>query len=225
MSVIPTIVLIEDDKDLAKYITGLLTAERFTVHTAPGGLAGLKLVEEIMPSLVILDLTLPDITGESVCEQLKKISPRLPIIILTAKDDAKDIVNGLNLGADDYVTKPFTPEILLARIHARLRTPEVGNTLKVADLVVNTDTLEVKRAGRLIPLTHTEYSLLHYFLLNKDRVLTREMILSNIWAYTPDIETRVVDVYVGYLRKKIDHGHDKKLFHSSRGFGYMLRAD
>lgn len=225
MSVIPTIIVVEDDPDLSSFLQQLLTSKRYTVFPASTGSQALQLIEEVHPSLVLLDLTLPDIRGEVVCEQIKKMFPKLPVIMVTAKDEKKDIISGFSIGADDYVTKPFDSDELIARVQAKLRQPEVQSQITIGDLVINTETMEVSRSGKAIPLTQTEYSLLHYFAINPNRVLTREMILSNVWAFTPDIQTRVVDVYVGYLRRKIDHGHDSQLIHSARGFGYMLRDD
>jgi DNA-binding response OmpR family regulator len=223
MSVIPTIIVVEDDPDLLNFLQQLLTSKRYTVFPASTGSQALQLIEEVHPSLVLLDLTLPDIRGEVVCEQMKKMFPKLPIIMVTAKDEKKDIITGFSMGADDYITKPFDSDELVARIQAKLRQPDLQTQIVIGDLVINTDTMEVSRGGTPIPMTQTEYSLLHYFAINPNRVLTREMILSNVWAFTPDIQTRVVDVYVGYLRKKIDRGHSSKLIHSARGFGYMLR--
>jgi len=223
MSVIPTIVIIEDDDDLSTYLQHLLTGKRYTVFPSKTGAQALQLVSEVQPSLVLLDLTLPDIRGEVICQEIKKLFPKIPVIMVTAKDEKKDIVSGFSFGADDYITKPFDSEELLARIQARLRQPEEKSVITVSDLAVNVDTMEVLRAGKPILRTHTEYSLLHYFLMNTNRVLTREMILSNVWAFTPDIQSRVVDVYVGYLRKKIDQNSNEQLIQSVRGFGYMLR--
>lgn len=225
MSVIPTIVVVEDDQDLSTYLQQLLTNKRYTVFPATTGAQALQLIMEVHPSLVLLDLTLPDIRGEVVCQEIKKLIPKLPIIMVTGKDEKKDVIAGFSAGADDYVTKPFDSDELLARVQARLKEPEAQSTLTFADLTINTDTMEVTRAGRKIELTHTEYSLLHYFAVNPNRVLTREMILSNVWAFTPDIQTRVVDVYIGYLRKKIDSNSKHKLIHSVRGFGYILKED
>jgi DNA-binding response OmpR family regulator len=193
------------------------------VFPASTGSQALQLIESTAPSLVLLDLTLPDIKGEVVCERIKKMYPKLPVIMVTAKEEKKDKLSGFSMGADDYVTKPFDSDELLARIQARLRSPEATAPLKISDLAMNTETMEVTRGGKSISLTQTEYSLLYYFLTNRNRVLTREMILSNVWAFTPDIETRVVDVYVGYLRKKIDANSPIKLLHSVRGFGYILK--
>lgn len=223
MSVIPTIVVVEDDDDLSTYLQQLLTSKRYTVFPAKTGAQALQLINEVQPSLVLLDLTLPDIRGEVICQEIKKLFPKLPVIMVTAKDEKKDVISGFSIGADDYVTKPFDSDELLARIQARLKQPESQSLITISDLAINTDTMEVTRGGKPIELTHTEYSLLHYFALNPNRVLTREMILSNVWAFTPDIQTRVVDVYVGYLRKKIDSKAKEKLIHSVRGFGYMFR--
>ncbi len=225
MSVTPTIIVVEDEPSLLEYLQDVLVNERYTVHPVSRGTEALALIEQVNPNLILLDLTLPDIGGETVCMEIKKLFPRLPIIILTAKDDPRDIVTGLGLGADDYVTKPFNTDELLARIKARLRDPQSEPILRIADLELNTETFEAKRAEKSIPLTHTEYTLLHYLLMNKNRVLTRDMILSSVWSLTPDIESRVVDVYIGYLRKKIDKGFGKKLIQSMRGFGYSLRDD
>lgn len=225
MSVVPTIVVVEDEPSLLEYLQDILVNQRFTVHPVNKGTQAISLIEQVNPNLVLLDLSLPDISGETVCAEVKKLFPRMPIIILTAKDDTKDIVAGLGLGADDYITKPFKTEELLARIQARLRDPSSDPVLRIGDLETNTETFEVKRADKSIPLTQTEYTLLHYLLTNKNRVLTRDMILSSVWSYTPDVESRVVDVYIGYLRKKIDKGYTNKLIHSMRGFGYSLRDD
>lgn len=225
MSVTPTIIVVEDEPALLEFLQDVLVNERYTVHPAAKGTEALKLIEQVNPDLVLLDLTLPDISGESVCQAVRKLFPRIPIIILTAKDDTKDIVAGLGLGADDYITKPFNTQELLARIHARLRDPQTDPVLRLADLELNTETFQARRAGKDISLTHTEYMLLHYLFVNKNRVVTRDMILSSVWSLTPDVESRVVDVYIGYLRSKIDKGYSHKLIHSMRGFGYSLREE
>ena len=144
--------------------------------------------------------------------------------MLTARDTSRDQARGLNLGADDYMTKPFEPDILKARVNARLRSIDSNNeVLKVANLTLDPKTHEVKRGDREIELSPQEYKLLHYFMTNPNQVLTREMIIARIWESSPEIETRVVDVYVGYLRKKVDADESVKLLHSVRGFGYMLK--
>jgi len=217
-----TILVLEDNDELREYLKDLLLEIGFGVRVASSGAIALNLVKKSPPDLVLLDLGLPDVSGESVCKEIRSQQPELPIVILTAKDTKEDVIKGLNLGADDYVTKPFNEEELLARVKARLR--EKGEEkIKVANLVLDSKTLDVKRSSRLIRLSPKEFNLLHYLMSNKGRVLSREMILNRIWSYSPDVETRVVDVYIGYLRKKIDRGFSKKLIHSARGFGYTLK--
>ena len=219
-----TILVVEDDSGLQKYLKELLLDNGFGVQTASDGIAALNSLTKLLPDLVILDLGLPNMSGESVCAEIRKKYPELPVIILTAKDTVSDIVQGLNLGADDYMTKPFVADELLARVKARLRGGSNGDAkLKVGDLSLDDKTLEVKRGESQIQLTPQEFKLLQYLMNNKGRILTREMILNRVWLYSQDIETRVVDVYMGYLRKKIDGDADKKLLHSVRGFGYMIK--
>lgn len=219
-----TVVVVEDDEDLRLFLRELLVDEGYSVRLTATGAEGLKTIKKIQPDLIILDLGLPDVRGESMCVDIKKNFPHISVIILTGKDKTSDVVRGLNLGADDYLTKPFEGEILLARIKAALRAREKGAIrLTVADLVLDTSTMEVKRGTKPIQLTAQEFKLLEYLMRNKGQVLTRDMILNRIWLSSPDIETRVVDVYVGYLRKKIDMGYKKKLIQSVRGFGYVMK--
>lgn len=219
-----TVLVVEDDPGLQKYLKELLWENTYVVQIAPDGVQAINSLTKLKPDLMILDLGLPNMTGESVCVEAKKKHPDLPIIILTGRDTTSDIVQGLNLGADDYMTKPFVADELLARIKARLRGNKDDNgKLIVGDLQLNTKTFEVKRGNKLIRLTPQEFKLLEYLMNNKGRILTREMILNRVWLYSPDIETRVVDVYMGYLRKKIDEGFKGKLLRSVRGFGYMIK--
>ncbi len=218
------ILVVEDDQSLQKYLKELLLDNQFSVQVSADGISALNTIAKLPPDLVILDLGLPNMSGESVCQEVRKKYPELPVIILTAKDSVQDIVQGLNLGADDYMTKPFVADELLARINARLRkTNGADPKLKVDNLELDEKALEVKRDGRLIQLTPQEFKLLEYLMRNKGRILTREMILNRVWLYSQDIETRVVDVYIGYLKKKVDAPFDKKLLHSVRGFGYMIK--
>lgn len=218
------IVSIEDDQNLGEYIQTVLGDAGYTVHIEADGISGLKLIRSIVPDLVLLDLHLPTIHGESILKDLQNEFPTLPVIILTAQDTPRDVARGLNLGAQDYITKPFAPEELVARVKARLRTnSQSQNVLKVADLEVDLNTHAVKRNQVSIELTPQEFKLLCFMMNNVNQVLSRESILSRIWATSPDIETRVVDVYVGYLRKKIDKGFDQPLIQSVRGFGYILK--
>lgn len=218
------ILIVEDDLGLQKFLKELFLNTQYSVQLASSGATALNTLEKLPPDLVILDLGLPDMSGESVVMETRKKYPSLPVIILTAKDSITNIVEGLNMGADDYMTKPFVADELLARVKARLRpNGQSESKLIIADLELDDKTLEVKRANTLIQLTPQEFKLLEYLMRNKGRVLTREMILSRVWLYSQDIETRVVDVYMGYLRKKIDHGYDKQLLRSIRGFGYMIK--
>lgn len=216
------VLIIEDDPGIQEFLKELLLDNGFNAETAADGIAALQIIKKSPPDVTILDLGLPKMTGETVCQEIKKKYPDIPVVILTAKDDSTDIVNGLNLGADDYITKPFVAEELLARVKARLRSN--GDTkLHADDLELDSKTFEVKRAQKAIALSPHEFKLLEYLLSNKGRVVTREMILNRVWSYSYDVNTRVVDVYMGYLRKKIDSNADKKLIHSVRGFGYMIK--
>ncbi len=221
---VPTVLVVEDDKGVQKYLKELLLENGFSVFAASDGISALNMIRKTEPDLVLLDLGLPNMSGEAVCMEIRKKYPHVKVIILTAKDTVQDVVQGLNLGADDYLTKPFIADILIARLKSRLRDQTAGDKkLKVGDLELDNQTMEVKRGGKLVKLTPQEFKLLHYLMNNKGRILTREMILSRIWLSSPDIETRVVDVYMGYLRKKIDNGYKKILLHSVRGFGYMIK--
>lgn len=221
---VPHIVVIEDDADLQKYLQELLTEQNCSVRVASSGALGLSMIKKAEPNLVLLDLTLPDMDGQGLCKEIRKEFPDIAIIMLTAKDEVSDKVKGLMSGADDYLTKPFAADELIARIKVQLRR-SIGDktTITIADLELDPKKIEVKRAGKVISVTPQEFKLLEYLMNNKGVVLSREMILSRIWMYSPDVESRVVDVYMGYLRKKIDSGHKKKLLHSIRGFGYTIK--
>jgi len=219
-----TILVVEDDRGLQKYLRELLLDNGYAVHTASDGIEALEYFKKAEPDLVVMDLGLPTMTGEATTQEIRKKHKDLPIIILTAKDSINDIVKGLSIGADDYMTKPFVADEFLARIKARFRKQsDTDAVLKVADLQLDNKTMEVQRDGNSIQLTPQEFKLLQYLMSNKGRILTREMILSRIWLYSSDVETRVVDVYMGYLRKKIDNHNPKKLLHSVRGFGYVIK--
>ncbi len=218
------ILIVEDDMGLQKYLKELFSDNQYLVQIASDGVIALNSIAKLPPDLIILDLGLPNMSGESVLLEIRKKYQDLPVIILTARDNISDIVQGLNIGADDYITKPFVADELLARVKARLRIGgEADTKLSIADLELDDKTLEVKRGNKNIQLTPQEFKLLEYLMRNKGRILTREMILNRVWLYSQDIETRVVDVYMGYLRKKIDQGFEKKLLRSVRGFGYMIK--
>lgn len=216
------ILVAEDDANIREGIQSFLTENNYIVDTVEDGAAALDAVRRRLPDLVILDLGLPKITGESVCQEIKKQFPDLPVVILTAKNQTADVISGFKLGADDYISKPFELEELMARISVRLKS-ETNSTIEVDDLVLDPQAVRVTRNAKEIQLTPHEFKLLHYLLVNKGRVLTREMILNRVWKYSMDVDSRVVDVYVGYLRKKIDSGSKKKLISSVRGFGYIIK--
>jgi DNA-binding response OmpR family regulator len=220
----PSILIVEDDKEFLKYLKDLLIKNGYTVKSVNKGIDAVNTIDEQEPDLVILDLNLPDMQGEGVCAEIRKAHPKLPIVMLTSKAAISEKVQGLNVGADDYITKPFIPDEFMARLKARLRqSVSVDSTLKIGDLTVDTKKVEVKRGTKIISLTPHEFKLLEYLMQNKGVVLTREMILNRVWSYSLEVESRVVDVYMGYLRKKIDSGFKKKLIHSIRGFGYTIK--
>lgn len=218
-----TILVIDDDVTIGRFLQEMLNEHGYTTYGATSASTGLAALEKYQPDLVLLDLQLPDIDGESVCQEVKKKYPDTKIIMVTGKRSADDIARGLGVGADDYVTKPLQTTELLARIEARLRaTPARSDVLRVGDLTMNVRTHEVQLAGEAIALSAQEFKLLHFLMTNPKRVLTRDAIITRIWGMTPEIETRVVDVYIGYLRKKIDRDAHQKYIRSIRGFGYML---
>jgi DNA-binding response OmpR family regulator len=222
--VLKTVMIIEDDKSLLQYLTELLSQENYAVKAITNETVALEQIGKIMPDIVILDLMLPNIKGETICRDIKKDYPDLPIIVLTGKTNIDDKIQAFDLGADDYMTKPFEPEELIRRLRARLKeNRHTKNLIKVKDLEINDENLTVTRNKKEIKLTAQEFKLLKTLAENAGRVLTRENLLSKIWPNSFDIETRVIDVYISYLRKKVDNGHKDKLIHSIRGFGYILK--
>lgn len=219
-----SILICDDDRDFLLYVKDLLIKTGYTVRAASKGIDAINMVDKQAPDLVILDLNLPDMKGEGVCVEIRKEHPGIPIIMLTSKDSVSEKVQGLSMGADDYITKPFIADEFLARVKARLRQQASGDAiLTVSDLVLDNKKIEVRRDGKLVNLTPHEFKLLEYLMQNKGVVLTRDMILNRVWSYSLEVESRVVDVYMGYLRKKIDTDHNKKLIHSIRGFGYTVK--
>ncbi len=220
------IVLIEDEKKIARFIELELIHEGYKVDVFNKGNQGLEKIKENNYDLVLLDLMLPGMGGMEICSKIREFSD-IPVIMVTAKDSVSDKVKGLDYGADDYITKPFAIEELLARIRALLRrkTPENDNVLKIDNLTMDTEKYQVKRDGQEINLTKKEYDLLEYLLKNKDIVVTREQLLSEVWGYDYSGETNIVDVYIRYLRSKIDDPFEKKVIHTIRGVGYVLREE
>jgi DNA-binding response OmpR family regulator len=204
-----------------------LEEEHYAVDTAYDGETGLYMSEVNEYDLVVLDLMIPKIEGLEVLKRIRWNKNNVPILVLTAKDTVEDIVRGLDSGCDDYLTKPFEFKEFLARIRALLRREKVEKepSLKIADLTLSLVTHKVARKGKEIELTSKEYALLEYFMRNPDKVLTRTLISEHVWDYHFDSVTNVIDVYVNYLRKKIDKGFEPKLIHTIRGVGYILSAE
>lgn len=220
------ILIVEDDSGLQKYLKELFLDSGFNAQIVGDGPEAISVVTNQVPDLVVLDIGLPSISGDVVCREIKKLYPKLPVIMLTAQDGTASVVNSFNQGADDYITKPFVADELLARVRTRLKPFGDGQTvLNVGDLKLDPAMVRVERAGKEIILTPQEFKLLYYLMANPGRVLSRDMILNRVWMYSPDVESRVVDIYMGYLRKKIDKGKGKKLLKSVRGFGYKISDD
>ena len=217
------ILVVEDDRSIARMVELELEHRGFGVRCAYDGPSGLEAAFEYRPELVVLDVMLPGIDGVGVLRGLRREGNRVPVIMLTARDATLDKVHSLDHGADDYLTKPFDIEELLARIRALIRRAEGEETLRVADLEVNTATREVRRGERKIDLTAREYDLLEFMAKNPRRVLGRDFLLSRVWDQERGIATNVVDVYVGYLRKKVDAPGEEPLIRTIRGAGYALR--
>lgn len=217
------ILVVEDDRSIARMVELELEHRNFSVRCAHDGASGLEQVSEYRPELVVLDIMLPKMDGVGVLNRVRKEGNRVPVIMLTARDTTLDKVHSLDHGADDYLTKPFDIEELLARIRALLRRSDGEEVLRFADLEVNTATREVRRGERRIDLTAREYELLEFMAKNPRRVLSRDFLLSRVWDQEYGIATNVVDVYVGYLRKKVDGPGEEHLIQTIRGAGYALR--
>ena len=217
--------MVEDDRSIAGFVEPELEHLGFRVRCAYDGLSGLEEVQKYEPELIVLDIMLPKLDGVGVLKRLRQAGSRVPIIMLTARDTTLDKVHSLDHGADDYLTKPFDIEELLARIRALLRRAEGDEILRVADLEVNTATREVRRRKREIGLTFREYQLLEFMARNPRRVLSRDLLLSRVWEHEFGLTTNLVDVYVGYLRKKVDAPGETKLIRTVRGAGYALKGD
>ncbi len=220
------ILIIEDNEAIVKLLQRGLVYEGYKVDVALDGEAGLKMAKEHHPDLVVLDLMLPGIDGLEVCKELR-VDSNLPILMLTAKDAIQDRVLGLDAGADDYMVKPFELEELLARVRALLRRTQSdrATSLSFADLALDTSTRLASRGNRTIQLTATEFDLLELFLRHPHQVLTREVIFDRIWGYDFGGESNVLDVYIRYLRQKLEENGESRLIHTARGVGYALREE
>jgi DNA-binding response OmpR family regulator len=223
------ILIIEDEKKLADSIKKGLEQESYAVDAAYEGSDGFGLAVTYDYDLIILDLMLPGMDGMEICRKLREKNIDTPIIMLTARGQVKDRVEGLNSGSDDYLIKPFAFEELLARIKALSRRPKnsTGLVLSINDLKLNTLTYEVTRRGKKIRLSKKEYSLLEFLMRNKGKILTKKQIIDHVWDYDADILPNTVEVYIGYLRDKIDRPfkNSKPLINTIRGFGYRLGGD
>lgn len=221
------ILVVEDEAKVASFIQRALEEESYAVDVCADGAQGLDLARAGCYDLVILDLMLPGMPGLEVLAALRKEQVAAPVLILTARSELNQKVKGLDAGADDYLTKPFAIEELLARVRVLLRrgSGEAAGVLQVDDLVLNPATREVTRGGKRIELTAKEYALLEYLMRNAGRVLTRPMIAEHVWNQDFDTFTNVIDVYVNYLRNKIDRGQERKLLQTVRGSGYTLKAE
>jgi DNA-binding response OmpR family regulator len=221
------VLLVEDDQRIVDFVQRGLKAEGYGVEVARSGLEAIALGSEGKFQVIILDLGLPDLNGRQVCERLRETGVGTPILMLTARDTVQDKVTGLRSGADDYMTKPFAFEELLARIEVLMRRgggeikPETKE-FRIADLLLNLETHEVRRGETLIDLTPKEFALLECFMRMPGKVLSRTRILEQVWGYSADPLTNVVDVYIRQLRRKIDDDYDPKLLKTVRGYGYKL---
>lgn len=223
------ILVVEDEKKIARVLSLELEYEGYEVTVKETGMDGLQALEEDSFDLVLLDVMLPELSGLEVLRRVRKTNTATPIILITARGSVPDKVSGLDLGANDYITKPFEIEELLARIRAQLRLnihaqEEKETELSIADLTVNEKTREIQRAGQMLELTPREYDLLVHLLNHQQQVLTRDQLLTAVWGFDYFGDTNVVDVYIRYLRKKIDYPFEKQLIHTVRGVGYVMKG-
>ena len=223
----PTILVVEDNRDVLAVIAHTLTANGYAVTRAYDGEMALTTALDTAPALVILDIGLPKRSGLDVASELRKRGFRAPVLMLTARDTVSDKVTGLDAGADDYLAKPFDSDELIARVKALLRRATLSADdakLRIADLVLDPLTRRVRRGSREIALTQREFALLEYLVKNAGREVTRDQITEHVWGQDAEPSTNVVDVYVNYLRKKLDVDELPPLLHTVRGVGYVLRA-
>jgi len=220
------ILVVEDEHKIASAIKKGLEQERFAVDIAYSGVEGFDLAATEDYDCIILDLMLPEMDGFEFCRRLRQEKIQTPILILTARGNLDDKVHGLELGADDYLTKPFSFEELLARVRALIRRPRnlVDPVLKVADLELDTNSFEVKRGKRKILLSKKEYAVLEYLMRNEGKILTKEQIISHVWDYDADILPNTVEVFIKNLRRKIDRPFSRHLIKTIRGFGYKIES-
>ncbi|NTW42111.1 MAG: response regulator transcription factor [Cellulomonadaceae bacterium] len=226
------LVVVDDEPTIRELLTTSLRFAGFEVHPAADGASALALVEQVQPDLVVLDVMLPDLDGFAVTRRMRDKGQHVPVLFLTARDDTADKVTGLTVGGDDYVTKPFSLEEVVARIRAVLRRTHPADAddtsvMRYADLELDEDSHEVRRGGQAIELSPTEFALLRYLMLNAGRVLSKSQILDHVWQYDWGGDGSIVESYISYLRRKIDRTPDGEarvpLLHTRRGVGYVLR--
>ena len=222
------VLVVDDEPNLAEVLSSVLRHEGWDVRSAGTGLSAVRAGKEFRPDAIVLDMMLPDFDGLEVMRRLREDNPRVAVLFLTARDSVEDRVAGLTAGGDDYVTKPFSLEEVLARLRGMLRRAGLSHNsadtqLAVADLTMDEDAREVRRAGELVELTATEFELLRYLMRNPRRVLSKAQILDRVWNYDFGGQAHVVELYISYLRKKIDAGHEP-LIHTVRGVGYVLKT-
>ena len=222
---LPVVLLVDDDERIRRAVGTGLTLEGFEVVPASGGRAALEAVERIDPSVMLLDLTMPDLDGLEVLKRLRAAGRDLPVCVLSARDEVGDRVAGLEAGADDYVVKPFAMEEVVARLHALLRRRPLdrGDRLAVADIELDGPGHRALRGGRDLELTNRELELLEVFMRHPGEVITRERLHEDVWGYDFDPGTNVVDVFVGYLRRKLERDGASRVLHTVRGVGFVLR--
>ncbi len=219
------VLIIEDEHKIANALKRVFQQEHYAVDVCYDGEEGLAMGTNQPYDIMIIDLGLPKKDGLEVIKELRQQSVHTPVIVLTAKGSTSEKVAGLDAGADDYILKPFAMDEVLARVRALLRRPADQQTtvLEAEDLTLNTTTYEVKRGGKVIPLTSKEFSLLEYLLRNKGRPLSKDEIIGHVWDYDADVLPNTVEVYIRYLRQKIDDPFDKPIIHTARGFGYSVK--
>jgi two-component system OmpR family response regulator len=221
------VLVVDDEAVLAEMVSMALRYEGWNIATAGDGSSAIASARAQRPDVVVLDVMLPDMSGLDVLHKLREDNPQLPVLLLTAKDAVEDRIAGLTAGGDDYVTKPFSIEEVVLRLRALLRrtgvtTADSGTQLVVGDLVLDEDSHEVTRAGETISLTSTEFELLRFMMRNAKRVLSKAQILDRVWSYDFGGRSNIVELYISYLRKKIDNGRDP-MIHTLRGAGYVLK--
>jgi DNA-binding response OmpR family regulator len=222
----PVVLLVDDDEGIRRAVAAGLELEGFTVVPASGGRAGLEAAQRIQPAIILLDLTMPDLDGLEVLRRLRAAGDQVPVCVLSARDEVDDRVLGLQAGADDYVVKPFALEEVVARLHALLRRRPAGEdaALEAGDLRLDPKTRTACRGDRDLELTRREFELLALFLAHPGEVLDRPRLHEEVWGYTFDPGTNVADVFVGYLRRKLEAGGESRVLHTVRGVGFVLRV-